>query len=141
MSIVNYTYGVLTGGIVDASSPWYRNSINVSYTCDKQRDVIKSLWGSSRSPEAIACSTDMLLKLLQCSEHYPRYIQDYDKLNTYTTAVGRGELPPEGCLSFDELMRWTNNLDVRSDRFVVNTSQINIVNITNALYSVLTLRG
>lgn len=142
MSAINYTYGILTGGVVPATSPWYRNCKNIQYTCQKQRELVNMLWGSGRSIEAIGCSTDAIIKLIQCDENFGRYIQEYDRLNTYDTSLiyTVGDIPGD-TLSFRDLITWADRMPYSSPAYPIIPAQAAVVRITNALLSTLTLKG
>lgn len=142
MSRINYTYGILTGGMVPDTSVWYRNCKNIKYTCDKQYQAIHTLWGTNRSAQAIGCSVDAIIKLLQCDEQFGRYLNEYDIFNTYDTPITYNITDiPEDALTFATLVNWADKLQYVSATYPVVPAQPQVVRVTNALLSVLTLKG
>lgn len=141
MTKVNYTYGILTGGVVPQSSPWYRKCIGVTYTCKKQQELLSSLFSDMRNVDAIGCSADMLIKLLECSEYYSDYLTKYDPVNTYTDDLPIPAEIPDNTLDYESLLTWTDNVTYRSDEYPVSSTQPGVVRIVNTLLSVLTLKG
>lgn len=141
MTKVNYTYGILTGGVVPPSSPWYRKCTGVTYTCKKQQDIFNDLLCNLDSADAIGCCADMLLKLLQCSEYYGDYLKQYDPINTYADDLPLPDSIPDSTLDYQHLLRWADSVTYRSAEYPVSDSQPSVVRIVNALLSVLTLKG
>lgn len=142
MAVVNYTYGILTGGVVPNTSVWYRHCPDVEYTCNKQATIINRLWGSKRSTEAIGCGADLLIHMLQCSPEFSDYLKKYDPLNTYNDdlVVTDANILSD-VIGFTDILNWADNIPHSDVRYPVLPAFTPMERITNALLCVLTMRG
>ena len=140
MLTVNYTYGILTGGVVPVTSSWYRGVVGEVSRNKIQKELLNALW-ENRNPEAIGIGTDFLISLMRCSEYWPNYISKYDSVNTYDTKVGdyleaanRTDL-----LTYDNLLGWIEKTSIpTSEEYRAGSSQVEFA--ISCLFSVLTAK-
>ena len=126
MSTVNYTFGVLSDGLL---KPRFSNSLPSS----RQSELLKSLWDATDNKGNLA---EFLIRFLRCSEHWPKYCQEFDQLNTYHIPVDL----PEFVFKFSDLVKWADDCPHLSSDFPVNKNQTAIDRVTNRLFGVLTIK-
>lgn len=136
---VNYTYFILTGGIIPEDSIWYRGFFGNLSRNNIQGRTLKDLW-KERSTAAIGEGTEFIIRLLQCSEYWPDYAKEYDPVNTYDTALVKPVTTNyTDSLKYDELIAWSSSVNVpSSERYRASSSKVE--KITSALYNVLTVK-
>jgi hypothetical protein len=148
MSVLNYTYGILTGGAVGPGIIGYRKCDDVLYTSQKQKEAIDYLiYG--RDEVSISLGANMMIQLLECSDHFSAYINTYDPVNTYNThntvvdvTDVNTDLSKINTVSYTELLSWADNKVVAtSEKYAIRPSDDGITRITNALFSVLTMKA
>ena len=144
MKKLNYTYGILTMGSVSPTTVGYRKCDNVVYFSARQKDIIQQLL-NGRSEAGVSVGANMMINILQCSEHYTEYINTHDSLNTYNqdmylpSDAGDGYIPRD-VISYNDLIKWVDGVVVSSSKYYTNADMPGIVRISNALFNVLTMR-
>ena len=136
---VNYTYGIITGGVVPSTSHWYRAFYNIPGRNKSQTEAFGGLWGT-RSPDSIGAGSEFIINLMRCSEYWPDYIRQYDPVNTYDNKL---TTPPTSVvqtpLTYAELLRWSKGSAVPyTEKYSAKSSSIEI--IIAALYNALTVK-
>lgn len=135
INTVNYTYGILTNNIVPADSMWYRGSVLPVQRNKIQTTLLSELWGNS-STDVIGCTTEMLIRLLRCSEYWPTYAPEYDPVNTYDNPLPTSPLEANAGLSWTSLMNWMNSADIPVNP-LYNAKSTDVEKLISSVYSVL----
>ena len=135
---VNYTYFVLTNAAIPKDSPWYRGVYGDLKRTRLQANSFDNLW-QGKSINCIGATTEALLRLLQCSEYWPSYINKYDPINTYDNKLTPSiEVMGEG-LSYNELQEWSRRIIVPSSpEYKANSSAVE--KFISSIYSLLTMK-
>lgn len=136
---VNYTYFILTGGVIPESSIWFRGFYGDLSRNNIQGRALKSLW-KERSIPAVGEGTEFIIRLLKCSEYWPDYAKVYDPVNTYDTVLIKPiDVSYPDSLKYDELLTWSNDVNTTaSERYRASSS--NVEKIISSLYNVLTTK-
>lgn len=126
MSNVNYTFGVLCGGNTGIR---YSNCLPT----EEQAKLLDPLWSKIGKSDK---SAEVLIRLLRCSEHWPKYCSTHDDTNTYHIDADLNEAN----VKFDALVDWADKCTHLSSEFPVYKTQTAVDRVTNRLFGVLTIK-
>lgn len=123
MSDINYTFGVLS----NAESALRHTTVGANTT---QAKLLDPLWHKAKDKGDLA---EVLIRFLRCSESWPQYCEDFDKLNTYHIPVALKD--PN--ILFKDLAEWADSCPDASADFKTHQTQPTVDRITNKLFGVL----
>lgn len=126
MSKVNYTFGILSNGETGIR---YSDSA----PSETQKRALEPLWRKANDSGKLA---ELLIRFLRCSEHWPDYCHEYDKLNTYHIDVELSNLD----VKFADIVKWADECPQPSEKYKVSKSQTAVDRATNRLFGVLTAK-